>query len=76
MRQGIKEKDIRDFEKYAEKLKGVMERINQYKPDAYAYLACNNLNLMSSDFNIHNRLEQKECIVTSIVMGNFDGGDF
>ena len=31
MRQGIKEKDIRDFEKYAEKLRDVVDRIREYK---------------------------------------------
>ena len=33
MIQGIKEKDIRDFEKYAKKLPDVMVRIVEYKPE-------------------------------------------
>ena len=38
MRCGIKEKDIRDFEKYANKLADVMHRILSYNPDAMAFL--------------------------------------
>ena len=38
MTQGIKEKDIRDFEKAAEKLSAVVERIRKYKPEAIAFL--------------------------------------
>lgn len=45
MRQGIREKDIRDFEKYANKLSNVLKRIKDYKPEANAYLAEDTLNL-------------------------------
>ena len=37
MRQGIKEKDINDFVKYARKLNEVMERIRKYNPEACLY---------------------------------------
>lgn len=76
MKQGIKEKDIRDFEKYAEKLRDVVDRIREYKPTAMAYLAEDILNLMSD--NPHDDFEnpQRENVVTSIYMGAFDGGDW
>ena len=50
MRQGIKEKDIRDFEKYANKLADVLKRIREYKTEANAYLAEDTLNLMSDPY--------------------------
>lgn len=47
MRQGIKEKDIRDFEKYASKLNDVICHIQEYNPNASVYLAMEDLCLMS-----------------------------
>lgn len=46
MTKGIKEKDIRDFEKYAAKLNDVITRIRQYSPEAQYYLASESLHLM------------------------------
>lgn len=78
MRQGIKEKDIRDFEKYAQKLSAVMCRIREYKPEANAFLACEGLstvlNLMSDDHCDYRRDEQQNLIVAAIDMVGFDGG--
>ena len=77
MRQGIKEKDIRDFEKYAKKLSDVVERNREYAPEANAYLAGDSeLNLMSCDFREYPRMEQTDFIVTSVYMPSFDGGDW
>lgn len=80
MRQGIKEKDIRDFEKYAKKLSEVIERIRKYKPEVNAFLSCgctSDLNLMSCDFRMYNKgKDQQNLIVTSVEMIGFDGGDF
>ena len=76
MRQGIKEKDVRDFEKYAKKLSNVMERIRKYKPEANADLSCDVLNLMSCDFRDIERCRQQDYSVTSILMESFDGGDW
>ncbi len=76
MTQGIKEKDIRDFEKYAKKLSDVMNRIRKYKPEANAYLACENLHLMSCDFHDIDRAYQQDYSVVDISMENFDGGDW
>lgn len=78
MRQGIKEKDIRDFEKYAQKLSAVMSRICEYKPEANAFLACEGLSaalcLMSDDHCDYPRSEWGKLIVTEIDMVSFDGG--
>lgn len=48
MRQGIKEKDIRDFEKYASKLADVMERIMKYNPEANCYVTMNDIRLFGT----------------------------
>ena len=46
MKKGIKEKDIRDFEKYANKLDELMKRIQEYHPTANYYLNMDDLQLM------------------------------
>ena len=76
MTQGIKERDIRDFEKYANKLVDVMRRIKQYKPEANAYLAEDSLNLMSDVHHDWNANSCQENIVTTVYMPFFDGGDW
>lgn len=76
MKQGIKEKDIRDFEKYAEKLSDVLHRIQEYKPEAQAYLADDVLNLMSGVTHDDYERPCRENVVTYIHMSGFDGGDW
>ena len=75
MTQGIKEKDIRDFEKYAQKLSDTMKRIREYRPEANAYLAMNELHLMSCDFYEYPGKEQDFSVV-SVHMEGFGGGDW
>ena len=74
MKQGIKEKDIRDFEKYAQKLGEVINRIRKYKPTAYIYVTPSQLNLMS-DTNDEVSVDQK-LIVTSESILHLDCGDW
>ena len=76
MRQGIKEKDIKDFEKYANKLADVLKRIREYKPEANAYLAEDTLNLMSDETHDEYGHKHPENSVTHIYMNGFDGGDW
>lgn len=38
MRDGIKEKDIKDFVKYASKLDEVIKRIQEYNPNGHIYV--------------------------------------
>lgn len=76
MRQGIKEKDIRDFERYAKKLSDVMARIREYAPEANAYLAMRDLNLMSRYAQNYPSEVQQDFVVTSVTMEAFDGGDW
>lgn len=82
MRHGIKEKDIRDFEKYANKLNGVMERIRKYNPKANAFLRGESgaeLCLFGVSEEYWRDLESTEApdlIVTSVTMEGFDGGAF
>ena len=75
MKQGIKEKDIKDFEKYAHKLNDVVKRIRAYKPDANVYLAVgSSLNLISCSCQDKDLFEQQENIVASVSVTGFDGG--
>ena len=79
MTNGIKAKDIRDFEKYARKLSEVVERIREYKPEANAFLACGvstYLCLMSDDHCDYGWREREDLIVTEVDMIGFDGGDW
>ncbi len=75
MKQGIKEKDIKDFEKYAHKLNDDVKRIRAYKPDANVYLAeGSSLNLISCSCQDEDLFEQQQNIVASISVTGFDGG--
>lgn len=78
MRQGIKEKDIRDFKKYAQKLNDVLKRIREYKPEANAFLACglaSYLCLMSDDHCDYDG-DAFDLVVATVDMVGFDGGDW
>lgn len=74
MKNGIKEKDIRDFKKYAEKLLNVLNRIREYKPEANAYFDDDILNLLSGESHDENARPNYQNVVTSINMPNFGGG--
>lgn len=74
MKQGIKEKDIRDFEKYAQKLGEVINRIREYKPMAYIYVTPSELNLMSSTNN--EEYANQDLIVASKIILPLDCGDW
>lgn len=74
MTQGIKAKDICDFEKAVERLDEVLERILQYKPAAWIYVTPSQINLMS-DKNDEVFVNQ-DLIVTSKTIVNLDCGDW
>lgn len=46
MIKGVKDKDIRDFEKYASKLAEIIDRIVEYCPAARIYVTPQEINLM------------------------------
>lgn len=73
MVQGIKEKDIRDFEKYAKKLSDVVERVKEYNPEVSGFMNNGSMCLMSGEWRqgIYNPTEK---CVTSVYMPSFDGG--
>lgn len=77
MAKGIKEKDIRDFEKYAKKLNDVIVRIREYCPEAQYYLACETLHLMNGSSHGHKELgiERGES-VAEFTMKYTSGGDW
>lgn len=74
MKQGVKAKDIRDFEKAVERLGEVLDRIRQYKPMAYIYVTPSQLNLMSEP-NDEVSVNQ-ELIITSKGILHLDCGDW
>ncbi len=74
MKQGIKAKDIRDFEKAVKRLEEVLERIRQYKPMAYIYVTPSQLSLMS-ETNIEESVNQ-DLIVASGTILHLDCGDW
>lgn len=79
MKKGIKEKDIRDFEKYARKLNEVIGRIREYKPEANAFLGCGlstYLYLMSDDHCDYDGDEPYDLVVAEVPLVGFDGGDW
>lgn len=77
MTQGIKEKDVRDFEKYANKLNDVIIRIREYPPAARYYLANETLNLMNGPSHAHPDLGiEKGEVAASVLMKYTSGGDW
>lgn len=74
MKQGIKAKDIRDFEKAVERLDEVLERIRQYKPMAYIYVTPSHINLMS-ETNIEESANQDLIVATGTIL-HLDCGDW
>ena len=77
MFRGVRAKDIRDFEKYAEKLNVVITRIREYCPEAQYYLACETLNLMNGPSHSHPELGiQRGEIVAEVSMKYTRGGDW
>jgi len=74
MQKGVKEKDIRDFERYSLKIKSIMDRINKYNQEANIYVAENEVYLMGSSVYDSNGSPSQDNIVTSIHIGRIDGG--
>ena len=77
MTQGIKQKDIEDFEKCVRKLNSIVERIQEYKSEAGIYVTPNFLNLMSNrDFDIDKPQEGQKLIVAQEHVTSLDCGDW
>lgn len=72
MNQEIREKDIKDFEKYAKQLSNVVERIRKYCPEVNGFMECDSLNLMYGYWD--NVTEANDKCVTSVKMPHFDAG--
>lgn len=78
MRKGIKEKDIRDFEKYANKLDEVMKRILEYNPNAEIYLNMDSLQLLGDESFSNKDGDVKfneENVVTEVYIRCSSGGE-
>lgn len=75
MRKGIKEKDIRDFEKYANKLDEVMKRILKYNPKAEIFLNMDVLELFGNASFSDNGKYMEENKVSEIWIRHSSGGE-
>lgn len=74
MKQGIKAEDIHDFEKSVERLNEIINRIRQYKLDAYIYVTPSQINLISEP-NDEEYVDQN-LVVTSKSILHLDCGDW
>lgn len=72
MKQGIKGKDIWDFVKACNKLNDIINRINEYKPDARYYLGDSSMYLISVMNDDHKVMQDN--IVANVWMPKADGG--
>ena len=68
LRDGIKEKDIRDFVKYANKLDEVIKRIQKYNPEGHIYVNEDN-------FCLRGNYESKDNIEEVWIRGTDCGGE-
>ena len=68
MRDGIKEKDIKDFVKYANKLDEVIKRIQEYNPEGHIYVN-------EDIFCLRGNYESKDNIEEVWIRGTDCGGE-
>ena len=76
MKKGIKDKDIRDFEKHANKLADLVEHIREYCPEANYYLAYDRLHLMNGEPHKGIGTSCPENSVTDVHIPYSGGGDW
>ena len=72
----IKEKDIQDFERYANKINEVIKRILKYNTNVNVYLAMEDLCLLNGESHDEYGNKQPENVVTSVAITNASGGDW
>ncbi len=76
-RASIKARDIQDFEKAAQRLNTILQRIRKYNPDANIFSAGDTLNLLSEYDNESRSCEERDAIVASCVtITGLDSGDW
>lgn len=76
MTNGIKAKDIRAFEKYANKLSEVLARIRSYNPEANIYVACDTMNLMGRNDDGLDKETAQTLVAASVRIDGMDCGDW
>lgn len=73
----IRAADIRDFEKAAQSLNDVLQRIRKYNPDANIFSAGDTLNLLQEYDDENKPFEERDTIVVSRVrISGLDSGDW
>lgn len=75
MIKGVKDKDIRDFEKYASKLAEIIDRIVEYCPAARIYVTPQEINLMVGFPEDIDR-KTEELVVSSTFCSHIESGDW
>ncbi len=76
-RVSIKARDIQDFEKAAQRLNTILQRIRKYNPEANIFSAGDTLNLLSEYDNESRPCEERDAIVASCVtITGLDSGDW
>ncbi len=76
MKNGIKAKDIREFEKLTGKLAALISRIRETVPEANLYVAGNEIYLCSGDTAELDYEEQAKLVVATSPLMSIDGGDW
>lgn len=76
MQKGIKEKDIRDFTKYAERLNQVMQRIREYKPEACIYASQESLCLLPCPPHEGLGKSNADQEIASVTISGMDSGAY
>lgn len=75
-RASIKARDIKDFEKAAQRLNAILQRIRKYNPEANVFSAGDTLNLLSGYDDESRPSEERDAIVVSCVtITGLDSGD-
>ena len=76
-RASIKARDIKDFEKAAQRLNTILQRIRKYNPEANVFSDGDTLNLLSGYDDESRPSEERDAIVVSCVtITSLDSGDW
>lgn len=76
MEQGIREKDVEDFVKCAEKLNKIMERIKKYNPEAHLYAEEESLCLLPCPTHDERGMGNVDKVIASVAICGMDSGAF
>lgn len=73
MKQGIKQKHIDQFVKTCEKLKKVMEEIQEYNPDAHMFCNMDDLELHGIEYKFDDDFHNADAVAKVYIPGTSCG---